>query len=205
MEIYKGNEYTVKLKRVYAIIGNNSKPPDPLPKDGSIQEKWIDTEYAYWVTYEDEERKDCVMFGADEPVYPDVIDGHILTNADSMFLERYNLVTAPYFDSSNITNTDWMFAYCSSLTTINELDMNKVQSSDWMFIGCTNLITCNLKNLQTSIDLSESKNLSIDSMLYLFQNAKQVTGKILTLGITNLNKLTPLDKMIITNKGWTLR
>ena len=49
-------------------------------------------------------------------------------------------------------------------------------------------------------------NLTHDSLMNVINEAGDVTSnpQTLTLGTTNLNKLTDEEKAIATNKGWTL-
>ena len=58
-----------------------------------------------------------------------------------------------------------------------------------------------------SLRLNVSNNLTVDSMVAMFNSLKDLTGdtaKTLTLGSTNLAKLTDEQKAIATNKNWTL-
>lgn len=58
-----------------------------------------------------------------------------------------------------------------------------------------------------AINLSNSHLLKHDSIVNLLENLKDLTGdtaKTLTLGSTNLAKLTDEEKAIATNKNWTL-
>lgn len=63
-----------------------------------------------------------------------------------------------------------------------------------------------LTNLKIDLDLSRCSNLTHDSLMNVINEAADVTSspKTLTLGTTNLNKLTDDEKAIATNKGWTL-
>jgi len=58
-----------------------------------------------------------------------------------------------------------------------------------------------------SLRLNVSSNLTVESMVAMFNNLKNLTdetAKTLTLGSTNLAKLTDEQKAIATNKNWTL-
>ena len=58
-----------------------------------------------------------------------------------------------------------------------------------------------------SVSLSSSSYLTHDSIIGLLNNLKDLTGdtaKTITLGSTNLAKLTDEEKAIATNKNWTL-
>lgn len=74
------------------------------------------------------------------------------------------------------------------------------------FNNCTALktITGN-PNFKVSLSLGTSKNLTHDSIMVIINGLQTVTTtQTLTLGSTNLAKLTEADKKIATDKGWTL-
>ena len=74
------------------------------------------------------------------------------------------------------------------------------------FNNCTALktITGN-PNFKVSLSLSTCKNLTHDSIMVVINGLQTVTeAQTLTLGSTNLAKLTEADKKIATDKGWTL-
>lgn len=60
-------------------------------------------------------------------------------------------------------------------------------------------------NFKVSLDLSSCTKLTHDSLMVIINGLQTVTGsKVLTLGATNLAKLTYEEKAIATSKGWTL-
>ena len=60
-------------------------------------------------------------------------------------------------------------------------------------------------NIGTNLDISSSTKFTREALLEIIGNLKTVTStKTLTMGSTNLAKLTEEDKAIATNKGWTL-
>ena len=81
----------------------------------------------------------------------------------------------------NATNFNHCFRNCAALTTI----------------------TGN-PNFKTSLNLS-LPNLTHDSLMVVINGLQTVTStQTLTLGSTNLAKLTDAEKKIATDKGWTL-
>lgn len=72
----------------------------------------------------------------------------------------------------------------------------------------TNLVSINLcHDYDANLTAGYSPNLSLSSMLNMFAALKDNTGltaKTLTLGATNLAKLTEDEKAIATNKNWVL-
>ena len=157
-----------------------------------------------------------------------------LKTVGSMFYECNSLETVPLFNTSNVTSFDSMFCYCRSLTSIPQFDTSKVTSMYNMFRSCTSLTSVpkldatslaggtsifdswysydkfttfgGFTNLKVNLDLSPCTALTKESLLNVFNEAADVTAspKKMTLGSTNLAKLTDADKAIATNKGWTL-
>ena len=60
-------------------------------------------------------------------------------------------------------------------------------------------------NFKVSLNLSPCSKLTHDSIMVIINGLQTVTTtQTLTLGSTNLAKLTEADKKIATDKGWTL-
>ena len=110
-----------------------------------------------------------------------------------------------------------IFQYCQSLkivslpSTIIETTndcLTTTSSNYYAFDGCTALEDVQLgQDWNMSLRLNVSNNLTVDSMVAMFNSLKDLTGetaKTLTLGSTNLAKLTDEQKAIATNKNWTL-
>lgn len=104
-----------------------------------------------------------------------------------------------------------MFADCLSLKIIDGIVFdytNIVNKSDAdMFYRCTSLEEVRFKEntLKVDFSLSTCTSLSHDSLLSVINACAEVEEtKTLTLGETNLSKLTDDEKLIATNKGWTL-
>lgn len=96
----------------------------------------------------------------------------------------------------------------SSITTSYQNGLTTASSSYYVFESCTAL-----EDVQVGIDwnmslrLNVSSKLTVESMVAMFNNLKDLTeetAKTLTLGITNLAKLTDEQKAIATNKNWIL-
>ena len=100
------------------------------------------------------------------------------------------------------------FGECTSLTslTLPTGFGQKVINLSNCFAKCTALktITGN-PNFKVSFSLSDSTQLTHDSLMVIINGLQTVTStQTLTLGSTNLAKLTEADKQIATDKGWTL-
>lgn len=135
------------------------------------------------------------------------------TDCGSMFCDCTSLITL----SKATLGEDWvlgasycksMFSGCSSLVQLPCLDVSNVTNTTYMLYNCTSLKYLHrggFKNLKVSLDLHYCTSLEHDSIVDLFNAISTVTGQTLTLGSTNLAKLTDEEKAIATNKGWTLK
>jgi surface protein len=112
------------------------------------------------------------------------------------------------FDTSNVTNMRSMFSKCSNLTSLDlsNFDTSKVMNMASMFDGCSELVDFYPpQNINTNMSVSSSKALSHDSLVRIINNLMETAStKTLTLGTTNLAKLSDEEKAVATNKGWTL-
>lgn len=148
------------------------------------------------------------------------ISGWDLSSATSMqgFL-AYSSVDELYMNNINtstITNMSNIFqgiAYikkiygadfdCSASTSNNNILTNQVMLQELYDSQGTQ--TSVLNGIHLSFSLNVSYGISHDSIVAILNGlASGVSGQTLTLGATNLNKLTAEEKAIATNKGWTL-
>lgn len=131
-----------------------------------------------------------------------------VTNMASMFYSCSSLTTIPLLDTSKIINMNNMFAECINLTTIPALDISNVDSKDSLvdiFAGCSNLKSILMTGMKVSFNISASTKFEQADLVTILNNLATVTTtQTLTMGATNLAKLTDADKKIATDKGWTL-
>jgi surface protein len=135
------------------------------------------------------------------------LDTGRVTNMISMFFRCESLTTMPAFDTSKVTSMYNMFSFCRSLTTIPAFDTSKVTDMGSMFYNCSNIEQIHLLNIGTNLDISACTKMTREALLEVIGNLKDLTGstsKKLTLGSTNLAKLTEDDIALATNKNWTL-
>lgn len=119
-----------------------------------------------------------------------------------MFSYCYYLTTVPQLNTSNVTNMDGMFFSCKNLTTVPALDANKVTSMMDIFTYDSNLKSILMTNIGANLNISSSTKFEREDLLIILNNLKTITSsKKLTMGATNLAKLTDEDKLIATNKG----
>lgn len=104
-----------------------------------------------------------------------------------MFRGCTNLKVIPAFDTSNVTKFAALY------------------SGKGIFDGCTSLEEIHMIGMKASFNISDSTKFTRDALVEILNNLGTVTSsKTLTMGTDNLNKLTEEDKLIATNKGWTL-
>ena len=120
------------------------------------------------------------------------------------------------YDMSKVTDIEGMFTN-STITSFTKnngpLDFSSVTNATDAFKGCTNLITlAGFTGLKANLSLSDCP-LTVVSINNVINKMYDFTGNgvipsseqgTLTLGATNLAKLSDEEKAVATNKGWTL-
>lgn len=136
------------------------------------------------------------------------LDTSIGTKFDYMFGDCRSLTTIPQLDTSNGTNFYGMFSGCTSLTTV---ELTSFVASQNMFSGCSALenltVTGTITVNNNYLNLSYSPKLTVDSLMSVINALSDNTGKTtytVTLGATNLAKLTDEQKQIAIDKNYTL-
>lgn len=160
------------------------------------------------------------------------VDTSKAENVQSMFSGCVNLIQVPLIDTSNVMHFDDMFYNCSSLTVVPQFNTSNLYSAQLMFGGCSKLVKIPLldftkaeqlrsmllacselvklggfTNLAVNLDLSSSRKLTAESILNVINQAadlSEIGSATLTLGNTNISKLTEEQIAIATAKGWTL-
>ena len=115
------------------------------------------------------------------------------------------LTSFPQLDLSSGTNFGFAWGSCSKLASFPALDLSNGTNFWYAWDNCSALTTLGgFGAIKADIDLSYSPKLTVDSLMNVITQAATVTGKTMTLGSTNLAKLTDEQKAVATNKGWTL-
>lgn len=114
-------------------------------------------------------------------------------------------------DCSSATNLNRAFLMASSLKTIDKLIVHEgITSYTDCFANAIKLqnITIEGTIAGTGFSVSSHSDLTHDSLMSIIYALKDYSGttttKSITLGTTNLAKLTDAEKAIATDKGWTL-
>lgn len=122
-----------------------------------------------------------------------------------MFQSNSKLNAIPQLDTSGVTDMGYMFSYCKLITTIPQLDVSNVTNMDSIFSGCESIKSILMYGMKVSFSISASTKFEESDLVTILNNLATVTStRTLTMGSTNLAKLTDAEKAIATNKGWTL-
>ena len=133
------------------------------------------------------------------------LDTSNVTKMEEMFYHCIKITTIPLLNTSNVTSMRYMFGSCTELTTVPALDASKVTDMTGIFDDCPNLKSILMTGMKKSFDISYSTKFERADLVTILNNLATVTTtQTLTMGATNLAKLTDEDKAIATNKGWTL-
>ena len=128
-----------------------------------------------------------------------------VTDMSKMFYSCNKLTTVPLYDTSKVTRMEEMFWHCSDLQTVPAFDCSNVTNMNNIFASCSSLKSILMTNIGVSFDISASTLFDREDLVLILNNLKTVTTtKTLRMGSTNLARLTDEDKLIATNKGWTL-
>lgn len=151
---------------------------------------------------------------------------YMLDNAffDIYWLESVSLNTTTGVPIK-VKSMSQTFNYCSKLKTLPLMDVTRCQY--FTIISCnalesipaydlSNVTSINISGLyalkefhatgmKVSFSISSSTKFTQEALVEILNNLATVTTtQTLTMGATNLAKLTDEDKLIATNKGWTL-
>ena len=139
-----------------------------------------------------------------------MIDTSNCTNFMSAWYGCYSLKSFPALYFSKGETFDFAWYGCRALTEFPALDLHNGSSIRDAWIGCSSLTTLGgFGAIKESISLSDSPNLTVDSIMNVITQAADlnelgITGKTMTFGSTNLAKLSDEQKAVATSKGWTL-
>ncbi len=116
------------------------------------------------------------------------------------------------WDTSKVTQCTSMFDGCVNLQSLDlsSFDVEHIKSNTYLktiINNCTALVDFQApKNINGNLDVSTCTALSHDSLMSVINNLVTTTStKTLTLGSTNLAKITDEEKAIATSKGWTVK
>ena len=127
------------------------------------------------------------------------------TDLSYMFFSCSSLEFIPLFDTSSAKNMNSMFQNCSKITIVPALNVSNATNLGYMFSNCSSLKSILMTGMKANFDIHWSTQFEESDLVTILNNLATVeTTRILTMGATNLAKLTDEEKAIATNKGWTL-
>ena len=128
-----------------------------------------------------------------------------VTDMRDLFYGCSRLENVPQLDTSKVNYAGGMFYNCYQLKTIPQLDLSNVTDLGNTFYGCSRLKEILATGMKVNFNISYSTDFTRENLVTILNNLATVTSTVkLTMGSTNLAKLTEEDKAIATNKGWTL-
>lgn len=135
------------------------------------------------------------------------------TDFNHMFYGMAEIESFPSFNTAKGLNFDGMFGMCMKAKTIEGIDLSSATSVTLMFDLCPELenIIFNGVIKISGVDLSPCTKLTHNALMSAVNalydyTSEGTTGTFnLILGAANLDKLTDEEKLIATNKGWTLK
>lgn len=136
-----------------------------------------------------------------------VIPNTIKIIKSGVFTNCINLTTVTIPNSMTRIGA-YAFNHCTSLTTVT-IPNSVTFIGGGAFERCTNLTNVTIGNGFDckNLDLSASTKYSVDTLVAMLTALADRTGQTaytLTLGTTNLAKLSDAQKAIATDKNWTL-
>ena len=144
-----------------------------------------------------------MFFSCNKLVTIPLIDTSKVKDMGNMFHGCDKLTTIPLLNTSNVNSMYQMFYGCSELTEIPALDVSNVNLLSDMFFGCSKLREIHMTGMKVSFDISASTLFTREALIEIFNNLATVTEtKYLTIGNTNVEKLTAIDFAIAEDKGW---
>ena len=140
-----------------------------------------------------------------------ILDFSGAIRVDYTFYQSW-LIRLPKLDFSKASRVHYTFGYMPYLVTIDELIVPANATYTMPFTNAPELVNLIVGGVigQNGFDVSPCAKLSHDSLMSIINALKDYstdtsgTSHTVTLGATNLTKLTDAEKAIATEKGWTL-
>jgi len=137
-------------------------------------------------------------------------DASNLRSLGKAFRNCVNLINLPDLNTPLLSDVSEAFYNCSSLKVIPAWDFTNVVNNAAVpttntFYGCSSLEEVHIKNITQNFNFSASTQFTRDALNEIIGNLVDVgASRTLTIGATNLAKLTTDDIAVATAKGWTL-
>lgn len=127
-------------------------------------------------------------------------------NTEESFRHHFKKCLTEGSVATKIQNQPYnMFFGCTGLEEVGAFDMSAVTATENIFYACTSLKSIHCKHWVGSFDISVSTQFEQSDLVEIIGNLDTVTtAQTLTMGATNLAKLTSDQILVATGKGWTL-
>lgn len=122
-----------------------------------------------------------------------------------MFYSCQSIEETPTFDTRSGRDFNYMFGWCSSLVNIPSLNISNATAVSGMFYACSNLEHIGISGtISVALDLKSCTKLSHETLVAIINAlVKKTSGTWkLTIGSTNIAKLSQDELNIATSKGW---
>lgn len=132
------------------------------------------------------------------------------TNFQNAFSWAKKITKLPPLDIINATTMQYAFTDASELETITLYNCSKYINFNGTFWGCYNLKNLEITGVIGYKDfiVKYSSFLTHESLMNIINALENLSGTTekgtVSMGTTNLKKLTDTEKAIATEKGWTL-
>lgn len=121
-----------------------------------------------------------------------------------MFQNCTKLTTIPLLDTSKVSTMRYMFNNCRNLTEIPALNVSNVANFDSAFTNCSSLTAIHMTGMKKSFNISYSTQFTTEALHEIIDNLANASSQKLTMGSTNLAKVSSEYRSKASNKGWTL-
>lgn len=136
-----------------------------------------------------------------------LLDTSNVTKMCGIFHNCFKLESLPSIDTRKVTDISLVFSSCYDLKSIPSIDVSNVTDMYAAFNYCYSIEEIHMTGMKVDFDIHYSSRFTREALLEIINNCQDLTGqsaKTITMGSTNLAKLTDEDKLIATNKNWTL-
>ena len=198
---------TLREIAMYCKIKQSEREADKYKQQSDLYESVLTGEVTEFVVPENWTKIRDSMFNSCVNLTNVVIPNAIKTIGYSAFANCTSLTTVTFPNS--ITRMGiYMFNDCTSLTTVTIPNSVRYMGG-YIFNNCSRLTNVTLGNNFNcdNLDLSVSTKYSVDTLVAMLTALADRTGQTaytLTIGATNLAKLSDDQRAIATDKNWTL-
>lgn len=135
-----------------------------------------------------------------------VFDTSNVTDMSSMFSQCGRLISLPVLNTSKVVTMQNMLNSCINLEEMPAWDVGNVTNFSGMFSQCIKLTKIHMYGMRSNFTIAiYLVTFTRDTLVEILNNLATVTSsRTLSMGSTNLAKLTEDDIAIATAKGWTL-